>query len=466
MESESSATIFKTVRSYYQNTHKYSIETSILKVFKQDDLLGIVPAETIFHPQGGGQPSDTGCVRFKSTQYPIVNVAVQDFSIIHFICLSTIDSTSQSEIKPGVSIIIEINRKTRRKHAHLHSAGHIIDHIMNKTTQLFKIHFQPCKGNHFPESCYVEYKTTIPVEIRLQFQLKMQQFLDEFFSSPSLCFQSPEKTILKDYTEITKVLGHPAPLFAPGGKLQGHECRIVKFIDSSCPCGGTHVDLYAEIPGVTIDQVVKKKKNIRIYYSIAYQDLYVSFAPLPDLKFQLYVRRFAELESLGFPPDEAATPARVFERANQAPQYFYGCFGQGYSLTKHGKSLLADDSHQSVYSPANMIGFMMGTCISGDSLTEESMETHDPTGNLLCIHSVVIHPGFEGRGIGKLMVKRYVEYIRSLVSQQKYPVTGIALICKSHLCKFYSDCGFKMVGPSPVVHGQDPWFEFQIQLAD
>ena len=35
--------------------------------------------------------------------------------------------------------------------------------------------------------------------------------------------------------------------------------------------------------------------------------------------------------------------------------------------------------------------------------------------------------------------------------------TRVLLICKAYLVDFYTSCGFDNLGPSDVVHGQDPW---------
>jgi len=37
----------------------------------------------------------------------------------------------------------------------------------------------------------------------------------------------------------------------------------------------------------------------------------------------------------------------------------------------------------------------------------------------------------------------------------------VRLICKEQLIPLYAGAGFSMVGPSDVVHGQDPWFEMR-----
>jgi len=35
----------------------------------------------------------------------------------------------------------------------------------------------------------------------------------------------------------------------------------------------------------------------------------------------------------------------------------------------------------------------------------------------------------------------------------------VRLLCKEELVPLYAASGFRLVGPSPVVHGQDPWME-------
>jgi arylalkylamine N-acetyltransferase len=42
----------------------------------------------------------------------------------------------------------------------------------------------------------------------------------------------------------------------------------------------------------------------------------------------------------------------------------------------------------------------------------------------------------------------------------------VAIICKEYLVEFYKGCGFDMVGPSPVVHGKEQWYEMVMQLVN
>ena len=88
------------------------------------------------------------------------------------------------------------------------------------------------------------------------------------------------------------------------------------------------------------------------------------------------------LEAASYPADEAATLENLQLRAEVAGEYFWGV-SEGSSLE----------------------GFICGTLTCGDTLTEESMSAHDPAGQTLCIHSVVVAEERRRLGLGSAMLK-------------------------------------------------------------
>jgi hypothetical protein len=40
----------------------------------------------------------------------------------------------------------------------------------------------------------------------------------------------------------------------------------------------------------------------------------------------------------------------------------------------------------------------------------------------------------------------------------------VLLICKENLVGFYESCGFGLIGPSAVVHGQTPWVDMGLAI--
>ena len=62
--------------------------------------------------------------------------------------------------------------------------------------------------------------------------------------------------------------------------------------------------------------------------------------------------------------------------------------------------------------------------------------------------------------MGSLMLQEYLKQIK----EKGKEVKEIRLLCKENLKGFYGAAGFMLVGPSPVVHGQDTWFEMVCKL--
>mmetsp|Transcript_24320 Transcript_24320/g.76619 ORF Transcript_24320/g.76619 Transcript_24320/m.76619 type:complete len:118 (-) Transcript_24320:2045-2398(-) len=105
-------------------------------------------------------------------------------------------------------------------------------------------------------------------------------------------------------------------------------------------------------------------------------------------------------------------------------------------------------------------GFVNGTLAKSRELTHESMSSHDPEGTTLCIHSVCVAEPERRKGLGLRMLKAYVGFVQQTTPE----LVSIRLICKEHLVGFYEAGGFGKVGPSPVVHGKDPWIEMAMDL--
>ena len=143
-------------------------------------------------------------------------------------------------------------------------------------------------------------------------------------------------------------------------------------------------------------------------------------------------------ENLAYPADEAGTYETFAYRQSVAPGLFLGAYDQ-----KDGKRLL---------------GFICSTLSESESLTHESMTTHDPEGKTICIHSVCVDPGHQRQKLGSVLLE---EYIRRWTDG---PYDGISLIAHEELIKFYVAAGFKLIGKSEVAHGSKPWFELRYSL--
>lgn len=188
----------KTVPLYWSDTYLTESTAHILEITPEY----IVFDRTIFHPQGGGQPADTGEISTKDGEdikITISDVKMRDEIVYHY------GNFQGVPLNIGDEVTLKIDSEKRRLHARLHSAGHLIGNIsvlcayfsrdLQKSTWtnrnsdkffhssliLFELknffadvalqnigwkELEPGKGYHFADGPYVEYIGAIPAEKR------------------------------------------------------------------------------------------------------------------------------------------------------------------------------------------------------------------------------------------------------------------------------------------------------------
>jgi len=254
-----------TIKDYYNDSYLCTSFSRIIQVQKDEASplkASIILERTIFHPQGGGQPSDEGFIELKTPK---------NDKLIKFIVKELIADRESDIIlhkgeyaedygvffEPNDEVKLTVNEEKRRLNARLHSAGHLIDICVKR----LGLGWSPGKGYHFPDGPYVEYTGKIPEDkpdLKEQLQTTTNRIITENEES--------DKTIAQvyDYEEAKK--NFQVPDYLPAGK----PFRWIKLSkeDDGCPCGGTHVKSIKEIVGIEVTKVQKKGKNVRVYYNV------------------------------------------------------------------------------------------------------------------------------------------------------------------------------------------------------
>ena len=131
--------------------------------------------QSVFHAQGGGQPTDTGTITCQQDDKEIV-IAVEKVTIdrttgvaAHRGIASLKDGGGGDDnallcLPVGSSVRLAVDSDNRRILSECHTAGHVVDSCMAKIGKLMK----PTKGYHFLDGPYVEYEGNIPPEERPQ----------------------------------------------------------------------------------------------------------------------------------------------------------------------------------------------------------------------------------------------------------------------------------------------------------
>ncbi|KAF9163817.1 hypothetical protein DFQ26_002112 [Actinomortierella ambigua] len=233
------------------------------------------------------------------------------------------------------------------------------------------------------------------------------------------------------------------------------------------------------------------------------------------LHFQLlpkeHVARAYAIEIAEYPAEEAASLENLIYRHTQAPHLFMGCYLRPTTTTNTITNTLTtnnnghdDEQHhhhhhdKKVFVPTqdDLIGYIVSTQASGETLTHHSMSHHDPAGDSVCIHSVCIARAFQRRGYALRMLDAYLAYLEKKKDllcpvgastgagvdehnpldgghkqqqqeqqhDQRNSLKRVLLIAHDELVPLYQRAGFQWVGKSEVSHGPDPWYEMKYNL--
>ncbi|MBT3584582.1 MAG: hypothetical protein HN509_06730 [Halobacteriovoraceae bacterium] len=215
-----------TVKKMYEmDTYLFESEAVVTALGEEEGKKFFQLDQSIFYPQGGGQPSDTGTIHFDAKEASVDFVAKDGEEIRHYF----------SGEPPAIGEVVElvVDQKNRLENANSHSAGHLLASIVEGSFSTMKA----VKGYHFPNGSYIEFEGQLEVEKEEAIALVNQK----------LCQAISSKW--------------PVEISEMGGVRQ-----IAMGPFPSVACGGTHVANLEQIGRVVVTKVKRKKGRIRFSY--------------------------------------------------------------------------------------------------------------------------------------------------------------------------------------------------------
>lgn len=192
--------------------------------------------QTIFYPQGGGQPYDTGIITSENGVFHVEKVYYKDGLVEH------VGHNISGNCTLHENITCTVDRDRRVLNTRLHSAGHLIDLALTR----LNLKWKPGKGFHVLPGAYVEYTGSYKPEDK------------------EVLMQNLEKTC----NDIIQENIETSCTFETGKTFNGKPLRTVHYGEFRSHCGGTHVENLNEIGSITIRKIKLKKGIIRISYGI------------------------------------------------------------------------------------------------------------------------------------------------------------------------------------------------------
>ncbi|KAL6848279.1 hypothetical protein ACP4OV_022407 [Aristida adscensionis] len=245
---------------YFDDMRALRSSATVLSVHKEENgRRTVVLDATVFHPQGGGQPADTGAISAGGARFLVEDARMKDGVVFHY---GRFEGAGEEgcghEFSEGQSVSLEVDAERRSFNSRLHSAGHLLDNCMQNVGIS---HLEPGKGYHFPDGAFVEYKGVIPPEQLKDIQNELEREANRLISEGAKVLAS-----VFTYEEAAKLCGGSLPSYIS----KDSNPRIVKFGDlPGGPCGGTHVADISDIKNIKVTNIRVKKGVTKVSYSIS-----------------------------------------------------------------------------------------------------------------------------------------------------------------------------------------------------
>jgi len=201
---------------------------------------GVVLDRTVFYPAGGGQPGDSGMLKFSGGEVGIVDTQKGDGEIVHVLAEDAVPP------KVGESVTVELDWQRRHKHMRMHTCMHLLCALVEGDVTGGQVGEAKSRLDfNIPENPDKEaLGQALNARIAEDHPVAMQWITDEELDAQpdlvrTMSVQPPRGT------------GRIRMIDIDGVDLQ--------------PCGGTHVASTGEIGRVRIGKIENKgKQNRRI----------------------------------------------------------------------------------------------------------------------------------------------------------------------------------------------------------
>lgn len=223
-------------------------DSKVIRVEKEGEKEFVILDQTVFYPQGGGQPYDTGVIESARGKFLVTEVRFIE-GIVRHIGRFNHGSFSQEETVHSV-----VDQERRKLNSRLHSAGHVVDMALAE----LKADWIPGKGFHFPEGPYVEYTGTLIEGEKESLKSAVEARCNEFIQK-----DIETKLLFVNKSEMKSVYR-----FVPDYLPEGKPGRVVMYGDFGVPCGGTHVRRLSEIGHLMIRKLKQEGQIVRVAYNI------------------------------------------------------------------------------------------------------------------------------------------------------------------------------------------------------
>lgn len=231
---------------FYLDPYQTTLHTSVLS----HDERGLVLADTLCYPLGGGQPGDTATLQLADgSQLTITDTRRDKASreIVHQL------AASSPQLPAGSAVTLQLDWARRHRHMRVHTCLHLLSCVIRAGVT---------GGNLTADSGRLDFD--LPEGMELDRDHIERELNALIAANHAVTVQMTSGEALRAQPELIKTMSVTPPLDLP-------EIRLIAIdgIDLQ-PCGGTHVRQTGEIGQVLVKKIESKgARNKRVVIALA-----------------------------------------------------------------------------------------------------------------------------------------------------------------------------------------------------
>lgn len=245
---------------FYKDFYQKEMDSKVIDIVEKEDTLNIILDQTVFYPEGGGQPSDCGIISIEGKVYEIVHASKLNNIVLHQVAIPEDGDLaiikSNLELAIGKNVHGAINWTRRITLARHHTATHLVVAAARKVL-----------GNHIWQAGAQKGLARSRIDLSHYKRISQQEINEIERIANELVMENIDLDInwlTRDEAEKT----YGFTLYQ-GGVVPGADIRVVKIpgIDVQA-CAGTHVPRTGAVGTIKINKTERVQDGVeRIDFS-------------------------------------------------------------------------------------------------------------------------------------------------------------------------------------------------------
>ncbi|ELZ73905.1 alanyl-tRNA ligase [Haloferax prahovense DSM 18310] len=219
-----------TDKLYYDDQERTEFEAVVLDVFEREEGYDVVLDQTMFYPEGGGQPADHGSLATDDATVEVTDVQIAGDVVLH----RTDDDPGKGEFVRG-----QLDAERRRRLMRHHTATHVIGHAIRTVL-----------GDHIRQAGASKGVDRSRLDVTHYERITREEVTQiERVANELVMRNIPVKQEWPDRRDAEKKYGFD---LYQGGIPPGEQIRLIHVGTDVQACGGTHVKRTGDIGAIKV----------------------------------------------------------------------------------------------------------------------------------------------------------------------------------------------------------------------